>query len=295
MAILQTGGLSKHYGRVQALSDFSLSVESGQIMGILGPNGSGKTTTLSILLGVLIADKGDYHWFDGMQGAEARRHIGALLETPNFYPYLNLEDNLKICCDIKGVSYDDIPRVLQLVELEKRASSRFSAMSYGMKQRLALASVLLGDPKVMVLDEPTNGLDPAGIAWVRNLIMQVAENKTIILASHMLDEVEKVCSHVAILKQGKLLASGPVGELLGSHMLADIKADDMAALKNAVEGIKEVTINKDSVDMLQLNLADGYSGSDLNHALFKKGVTLNHLHVHKQDLETEFLELTADA
>ena len=210
--ILEAENLTKHYGNIKALTNFSLVVEPGSIYGILGPNGSGKTTCLSIILDVIRADSGSYEWFGKPSSHNTRRRrIGALLETPNFYPYLTAAENLKVAAAIKKRGSKHIHTALQVTDLGSRRNSRYRTYSLGMKQRLAIASALLSNPEALVLDEPTNGLDPQGIAEIRTLIRDIgSEGKTIILASHMLDEVEKVCSHVAILKSGELVASGKV-------------------------------------------------------------------------------------
>ncbi|MFB0924859.1 MAG: ATP-binding cassette domain-containing protein, partial [Vicingaceae bacterium] len=209
--ILNINGISKSYGKVKALNNLSLKINQGEIYGILGPNGSGKTTTLGIILDVLNADSGSFSWNEQENSKYDRKKIGSLLETPNFYPYLSARQNLSIVCKIKEVSESEVDRVLSLVDLISRANSKFKTFSLGMKQRLAIASALLGDPEVLVLDEPTNGLDPQGIAEIRTIILDLAAaGKTIIMASHILDEVEKTCSHVAVLKLGNLLTFGPI-------------------------------------------------------------------------------------
>ena len=218
--ILQVNGLSKSYKDVKALDNLNLSVEQGTIFGLLGPNGSGKTTTLGILLGVIKQKSGSYSWFDNGHKTENRKKIGALLETPNFYPYLSAVRNLEIVAKIKNMN-DPLPKieaVLKEVNLFERKDSKFRTFSLGMKQRLAIASALLNDPEVLVLDEPTNGLDPQGIAEIRELILKIAgDNRTIIIASHILDEIEKVCTHVAILKFGKLIKQGTINEIIGAE------------------------------------------------------------------------------
>ena len=216
--ILKVNNLSKNYGNIQAVKNVSFEVKKGDVYGILGPNGSGKTTTLAVILGILNANGGDYEWFEEPMTKFARRRIGSLVETPNFYPYLTLWENLKIVAKIKDAPEDDINYALGIANLLKRKHTNFGYLSLGMKQRMSMASVLIGNPEVLVLDEPTNGLDPEGFAEVRNIIQsQAREGKTIIIASHILDEVEKVCSHVAILKSGELIANGKVGELLSSE------------------------------------------------------------------------------
>ncbi|MEI7662546.1 MAG: ATP-binding cassette domain-containing protein, partial [Bacteroidota bacterium] len=198
--VLSISSISKRYGKIQAVSDLSLEVKKGQVFGILGPNGSGKTTTLSIILELLKANSGSFKWFGRAASKESRKRIGSVIESPNFFPYLSPVVNLKIVADIKDQEYDDIERVLHLTGLYDRRNSKFRTFSFGMKQRLAVASALLGNPDVLILDEPTNGLDPQGIAHIRELILHIAgQGTTIIIASHLLDEVQKICSHVAVL------------------------------------------------------------------------------------------------
>ncbi|MDO9156573.1 MAG: ATP-binding cassette domain-containing protein, partial [Sediminibacterium sp.] len=240
--VLQIDGVSKAYGKVKALKEVSLTIPKGSVFGILGPNGSGKTTMMSIVLDVLGADTGTYSWFNQPPTSAARKRIGSLLETPNFYHYLSAEDNLKITSAISGRGNDqDISEVLEIVKLTERKKSRFSTYSLGMKQRLAIAAALLGNPEVLLLDEPTNGLDPVGILEIRELIRRLADKGiTIIIASHLLDEVEKICSHVAILKRGTLLTSGPVDEVLSNEDIVEIAAMDMQALKDCVAQMQNV-------------------------------------------------------
>ncbi|HAK12033.1 MAG TPA: ABC transporter ATP-binding protein, partial [Chitinophagaceae bacterium] len=230
MQILQLHNISKAYGRIQALQDVSFNIPKGCVFGILGPNGSGKTTMLGIILDVLKADAGHFRWFEQEPDPHQRKKIGSLLETPNFYHYLSGADNLKITQHISGRGdAASIDAVLEIVKLTQRKKSKFSTYSLGMKQRLAIGGALLGNPDVLVLDEPTNGLDPVGIAEIRALIKELASNgKTIIMASHLLDEVEKVCTHVAILKKGKLLAAGHVDEVLLNEDIVEVAASDKA-------------------------------------------------------------------
>src|SRR6185503_10390298 len=225
MPILTIENLSKSYGKIDALKKVSFSVPGGSVFGILGPNGSGKTTMLGTIMDILKPTSGTYKLFDEVPTELHRRRIGTLLETPNFYHYLSGVKNLEIAAEIKQHGKEDISRVLDMVDLTKRKDSKFSTYSLGMKQRLAIASCLLGDPKVLVFDEPTNGLDPVGIAEIRELIISIAaEGKTIIMASHLLDEVEKVCTHVGILKMGDLLAAGKVDEVLVNEDIVEVGA-----------------------------------------------------------------------
>jgi ABC-type multidrug transport system ATPase subunit len=292
MTILDTDRLDKSYGLVHAVDNLSLKVEPGQVYGILGPNGSGKTTTLSMVMGIVRPNGGSFHWFGGIRGPEANKRIGALIETPNFYPYLNLIQNLRITCRIKGVDEKDIERVLRLVNLHERGRSRFQTLSLGMKQRLALGSLLLGDPEVLVLDEVTNGLDPEGIAEVRSLIRQVASTgKTIILASHILDEVEKVCTHVVILKKGKKLAEGEVDNLIKGKDIIVLAGDDMDNLRLALSESALI----ESIDQVggefRVTMNNDAKPGDISKQLIEKGIVLTRLEVRKNRLEDQFLEL----
>lgn len=293
--IFETKNLSKSYGRIQAIRDLSLQVTEGQVFGLLGPNGSGKTTTLSIATGILAQDIGNYYWFDSTPSHHSRKKIGSLIEIPHFFPYLSLVQNLTIICDIKGISKEDIPRVLKTVKLWDRRKSRFRTLSLGMKQRLGIASALLGDPNVLVLDEPTNGLDPEGIAEVRDLITQEAEKgKTIIMASHILSEVEKVCSHVAILKKGRLLEQGNVRTLLGGETLIEIRSGDMKKLTSVCEKCDFIAWHKINPDHIMVSLKKDRTAGDLNQYFFSKGLVLTGLISHKKTLESQFLELVRE-
>lgn len=292
MTILEIDNLDKSYGSVHAVNRLSINVEKGQVYGILGPNGSGKTTTLSMLMGIISPDSGSFRWFGRKPGPDANRRIGALIETPNFYPYLTLEQNLRIVTRIKETDDRDIARLIHLVGLTERSHSRYATLSLGMKQRLALASLLLGDPEVLVLDEPTNGLDPEGIAEVRTLIRQVASTgKTILLASHILDEVEKVCSHVVILKKGVKLAEGEVSRLIRGKDVIVLSADSPEQLAIALEASTLVeSVNRSGQDF-EVVLNEGINPADLSRELIAAGVVLTRLEVRKNKLEDQFLEL----
>ena len=294
MPILTLQNITKFYGPIQALNKVSLEVPEGSVFGILGPNGSGKTTMLGIVMDVLRATEGNYLWFGEQPLPKHRTRIGTLLETPNFYHYLSGERNLRIAAEIKGHGLQDIPNVLKRVNLWERKDSKFSTYSLGMKQRLALASCLLGNPSVLVFDEPTNGLDPVGIAETRDLIKRLAkEGKTIILASHLLDEVEKVCSHVAILQKGKLIAAGHVDEVLVNEDIAEVGAADLLQLEKVLKntnGWKEI---RKEGSVIQLFFPVGTASLEsINEHCFKNGIVLNHLQLKKKSLEVKFFELT---
>ena len=293
--VLSLSQITKFYGPVRALNQVSFSVPEGSVFGILGPNGSGKTTLLSIILDVLKANNGNFLWF-GQPGSPAqRRKIGSLLETPNFYHYLSAINNLKVTQSISGRgTKDDIREVLKKVNLFERRKSRFKSYSLGMKQRLAIAASLLGDPKVLVLDEPTNGLDPVGIAEIRELIIELRKSgHTIIIASHLLDEVEKVCTHVAILKKGDLLTTGEVNEVLQDEDVVEASASDLNRLAEVLRKFSEsISINAGS-NTLQILLPKGTANLEqLNRHCFENGIVLNHLLLKKKRLEARFFELT---
>ena len=292
-SILSIQNISKSYGVVRALHDVSFNVPEGSVFGILGPNGSGKTTLLGIVLDVLIAGAGTYNWFDGMSPDAARRQIGALLETPNFYHYLSGFDNLEITSAIRKKGKDDRIPILKQVGLFERKDSRFQTYSLGMKQRLAIGAALLGNPKVLVLDEPTNGLDPSGIAEIRELIRKLnKEGITIIIASHLLDEIEKVCTHVAILKKGELLLNGPVNEVLLSEDQVEVRAADMILLQQVLQKMTGIRKISGSGDTLYLTCEPSVTTVAVNEFCIKNGIVLSHLLLKKKSLETKFMELT---
>ncbi|QJB41763.1 ATP-binding cassette domain-containing protein [Chitinophaga oryzae] len=295
MSILSLQNISKKFGAVQALSGVSFDVPQGAVYGILGPNGSGKTTLLGIVTDVLKADTGSFTLFDQPAAARQRRQIGTLLETPNFYHYLSGYRNLEIAAAIKQRDKQDIGRVLEICGLATRQHAAFKTYSLGMKQRLAIAAVLLGDPEVLILDEPTNGLDPAGIAEVRELVRGLASaGKTIILASHLLDEVEKVCTHVAILRNGRLLRSGSVDVVIARHDYLELAAADNETLKTALlayPGCTSVQLNGSVVTAV---FDTPPEPAQVNSYLAQQGIWLQHLQLRKKSLEKAFLEITND-
>ena len=294
MKVLSIQNIHKSYGPIRALKGVSFDVPEGSVFGILGPNGSGKTTLLGVVMNVLIANSGNYLWFGQEADDEQRKKIGTLLETPNFYHYLSGSRNLAITAEIQGHSPSNIDAVLHKVNLYERRHSKFSTYSLGMKQRLALAAALLGNPSVLVLDEPTNGLDPVGIAETRELILLLAkEGKTIILASHLLDEVEKVCTHVAILQRGDLITCGHVDEVLKNEDIVEISCSDNEKLAGVLkEYSSQYTLKKDN-NHLQLFFKTGTADLEqINRFCFQQGVVLNHLQLKKKSLEAKFFELT---
>lgn len=293
--ILQISHLNKSYGSIKAVNDLSLEVEKGTVLGILGPNGSGKTTTLGMLLGVIKPLSGNFTWFENRYGEYYRKHIGATLETPNFYPYLDADDNLAIVAKIKGIEHQGFDEILQKVGLLERRKSAFKTYSLGMKQRLAIGATLIGNPEVLVYDEPTNGLDPQGIAEIRLILKSLADTgKTVIMASHILDEVEKICSHVAIMKKGKLLATGPVGYILNNDQFAELSAADMEQLKSWLEGKDFISDIREMGSYLECKVLSGVLAEDINKAAFGEGIVLSYLKLRSRKLEEEFIELTKE-
>jgi ABC-2 type transport system ATP-binding protein len=293
--ILSLKNLDKKYGKVHAVNDLSFEIQKGNVYGILGPNGSGKSTTLGIILNVVNRTSGEFSWFDGkLSTHEALKKVGAIIERPNFYPYMTAAQNLSLICRIKGISTEKIDEKLTTVNLFERRNSKFNTFSLGMKQRLAIASALLNDPEILILDEPTNGLDPQGIHEIREIIKKIAANgTTILLASHLLDEVEKVCSHVVVIRKGVKLYSGRVDEMTASKGLFELKVDNdkekLISLLESHDAILKVTKEQDQI-IATLN--EEISASEINSLLFKNGLVLSHLVKRKPSLEQQFLDLT---
>ena len=292
--ILAIHGLTKHFGKLCAVNQLNLDVKRGQVFGMLGPNGSGKTTTLGMLMGVTNPTSGSFSWFGQPPTHLMRQRIGAVLEHPIFYPYLTGQQNLELNAMIKGATAQQIDRVLEIVELLPRRHDKYRTYSLGMKQRLAIASALLNDPIVLILDEPTNGLDPMGIAEIRELIKKIAaDGKTIILASHLLDEVQKVCTHFAVLKRGNLMHVGPVDEVGKGEETVEVAAyhDDVAEVLREFPGTAD--IKRENQHYL-VTLRDGFHSSEINRFLFERGIVASHLQTKKKSLEKQFLEILAE-
>lgn len=292
--ILSVNKLTKKFGYLTAIKDLSFSIEKGNVYGILGPNGSGKSTTLGIVLNVVNSSAGEFSWFGGtLSTHKALKKVGAIIERPNFYPYMTAIQNLKLVCKIKEVSEDKIEEKLELVGLLDRKNSKFRTFSLGMKQRLAIASALLNDPSILILDEPTNGLDPQGIHQIREIIKKIAgQGTTILLASHLLDEVEKVCSHVIILRQGEKLYSGPVDGMLRSHGFFELKSTDNSSLVSYLDQHASFGNIKQENGLVTAVLKEEMEAPTLNRDLFNNGIILSHLVKRKESLEEQFLSLT---
>ncbi len=292
--ILKINNLTKKYGYLTAVKDLSFTIKKGNVYGILGPNGSGKSTTLGIALNVVNKTSGEFQWFEGNATThDALKKVGAIIERPNFYPYMTAYKNLKLVCKIKGIDDSKIDEKLEVVGLLERKDSKFRTFSLGMKQRLAIASALLNDPEILILDEPTNGLDPQGIHQIREIIRDIASNgTTILLASHLLDEVEKVCSHVVVLRKGEKLYSGRVDEMISSNGFFELKCDDSNKLKAFLETHSAINEVKIEDDLITAFLNKPMSASEFNKQLVDKGIYLSHLVMRKESLEEQFLQLT---
>lgn len=292
--MLTLNNLTKKYGPITAVNNLSVEIKKGNVYGILGPNGSGKSTTLGIVLNVVNKTSGNFNWFDGnINTHEALKKVGAIIEHPNFYPFMTAAQNLELVCKIKEVPLKKIDEKLNLVDLLDRKNNKFSTFSLGMKQRLAIASALLNDPEILILDEPTNGLDPQGIHQIREIIKKIAsQGTTILLASHLLDEVEKVCTHVVILQKGKSLYSGSVEGMNANHGFFTLQSDDMDVLFNFLKSHTSFGTVKKEANYLIAYLNEPLSGTQLNKLLYNEGIFLSHIAHRKESLEELFLEIT---
>ena len=292
--ILKTTNLSKNYGPIKALDQLNLEVNQGEVLGLLGPNGSGKTTTLALVLGILHRTEGEYEWFEGRYN-NPLTNVGSILENPNFYGYMSGWDNMRIIQKIRNVKDGKLEELSEMVGLKDRIHSRVKTYSLGMKQRLAIACSMIGDPEVLIFDEPTNGLDPQGIADIRNLILQIAGmNKTIIMASHILSEVEKICTHTAILNKGKLITSGPVSSILQSGNTFTLNASSQDLLEQKIAGMPGFMNLEKSEDQLIVNFKEGILAEDINSYCFNNGIVLSELIKKSYSLEDAFLQLLSE-
>ena len=293
--ILKINNLNKIYNkRVHAVKNVSFEIKKGNVYGILGPNGSGKSTTLGIVLNVVNKTSGDFEWFGGKSNThDALKKVGAIIERPNFYPYMTAKENLELVCKIKGTPLSKVDEKLELVGLLERKNDKFRTYSLGMKQRLAIASALLNDPEILILDEPTNGLDPQGIRQIRDIIRIIAsQGTTILLASHLLDEVEKVCSHVVVLRKGEMLYQGSVHDMIENNSFFELKSDDKEQLKLALQNHPSVEKIEEEEGKVLVYLKQDIAAKELNSYLFEQKIVLEHLVKRKNSLEEQFLELT---
>jgi ABC-2 type transport system ATP-binding protein len=293
--ILKITHLNKIFNKhLHAVKNVSFEIKKGNVYGILGPNGSGKSTTLGIVLNVVNKTSGDFEWFGGKVAThDALKKVGAIIERPNFYPYMSAKENLELVCKIKGTSFAKVEEKLELVGLLDRKNDKFKTFSLGMKQRLAIASALLNDPEILILDEPTNGLDPQGIRQIRDIIRIIAsQGTTILLASHLLDEVEKVCSHVVVLQKGVMLYQGSVHNMIENNSFFELQSDDNEQLKLALQNHASVEKIVEEEGKILVYLKQEISAKELNAYLFEQKIVLEHLVKRKNSLEEQFLELT---
>lgn len=293
--ILKITNLNKIFNKhLQAVKNVSFEIKKGNVYGILGPNGSGKSTTLGIVLNVVNKTSGDFEWFGGKSNThDALKKVGAIIERPNFYPYMTAKENLELVCKIKGTPLSKVDEKLELVGLLERKNDKFRTYSLGMKQRLAIASALLNDPEILILDEPTNGLDPQGIRQIRDIIRIIAsQGTTILLASHLLDEVEKVCSHVVVLRKGEMLYQGSVHDMIENNSFFELKSNDIVRLKTVLDQQAFVENTMEEDGKLLVYLKQDIAAQELNSYLFQQNIVLEHLVKRKNSLEEQFLELT---
>ena len=295
--ILTINNLHKKFRNVHAVNNVSFEIKKGNVYGILGPNGSGKSTTLGIILNVVNKTSGSYSWFNGdLETHDALKKVGAIIERPNFYPYMTAYENLKLVCGIKGAPLEKIDEKLELVGLLERKDSKFKTYSLGMKQRLAIASALLNDPEILILDEPTNGLDPQGIRQIRDIIRHIASlGTTILLASHLLDEVEKVCTHVVVLRKGVVLYTGTVNGMISNEGFFELQANDNQTLKTILQQHPAIDKIEENESKLTVYLKDSLEAEDLNKYLSSQGIYLSHLVKRQYSLEEQFIQLTSSA
>jgi ABC-2 type transport system ATP-binding protein len=292
-AIVQTRGLTKHYGAIVAVDNLNLTVRRGEIYGFLGPNGAGKTTTLRMLLGLIRPTSGTSVVAGAAPGSpESLARIGAIVETPAFYPYMSGYDNLRLLAIYCGVPLKRVGAALDQVELTPRARHKFSTYSMGMKQRLGIAAALIKEPELLILDEPTNGLDPQGMADVRNLIIELGKgDRTVLVSSHLLGEVEQMCTMIGVIQKGKFVAEGTIDELRGAATLtvrADPAETAMRVLTDEV-GADSVRVLADGAFSLKVDLK---RTAELNRKLVSSGADVTELRASERSLEDVFIELT---
>jgi ABC-2 type transport system ATP-binding protein len=290
--LVETSGLGKRYGAITAVRDLNISVRRGEVYGFLGPNGAGKTTTLRMLLGLLKPSSGTAEVLGEEPGSPlGLQGVGALVESPAFYPYLSGRDNLRVMASYCGVPHQRVAEVLGQVELARRAKDKFKKYSLGMKQRLGVAAALLKDPELLILDEPTNGLDPKGMADMRALIRRVGHGeRTVLLSSHLLGEVEQVCDRVGVIHKGELLIEGTVDELRGGGSIL-VKVEPIDEARKIAAGLAWVEGAEIEDGMLMLD-TNPEKAAEINAMLVSAGLRVSELRPVARSLEEAFLELT---
>ena len=291
--VIETSDLGKRYGeRIVAVDRLTMRVRRGEVYGFLGPNGAGKTTTLRMLLGLVRPTSGVARVLGFAPGSpQALARTGALIESPSFYPFLSGRDNLRVLARHAGVHETQIEPALAEVELTARSGDRFGTYSLGMKQRLGIAAALLKDPELLILDEPTNGMDPAGMAEMRSFIRRLGRgNRTVLLSSHLMTEVEQICDRVGVISRGTLVNEGTVDELRGRESLW-LRADPLPAAEQVLRALRHV----DGVERIDGGLrvgADAAAAAEINRALVEAGIAVGELRPERASLEEVFLELT---
>jgi ABC-2 type transport system ATP-binding protein len=290
--LVETRGLGKRYGSITAVRDLNISVRRGEVYGFLGPNGAGKTTTLRMLLGLIRPSSGTAKVLGEEPGSpQGLQGVGALVESPAFYPYLSGRDNLRVMARYCGAPPQQVEEVLGQVELAGRADDRFRKYSLGMKQRLGVAAALLKDPELLILDEPTNGLDPKGMADMRALIRRLGHGeRTVLLSSHLLGEVEQVCNRVGVIHKGELLIEGTVEELRGGGGVL-VKVEPIEEAREIALGLSGVQGAEIEDGMLVLDTDPG-KAAEINASLVSAGMRVGELRPLERSLEDAFLELT---
>jgi ABC-type multidrug transport system ATPase subunit len=292
--VVETNRLTKRYGTiVTAVDNLDLSVYRGEVYGFLGPNGAGKTTTLRMLLGLIRPTMGSAKVMGAEPGTPASlTKVGAIVETPAFYPYMSGYDNLRLLATYCGVPVSRVDATLEQVELTPRARHKFSTYSLGMKQRLGIAAALLKEPDLLILDEPTNGLDPQGMADVRNLIIELGKGqRTVLISSHLLGEVELMCTRIGVIKKGKIVAEGTIDELRGAETLT-VRGTPVEVARTVLiadAGAENVTEMADGAFSLKVDLK---RTAEINKHLVYAGVAVTDIHPDQQSLEDIFMELT---
>jgi ABC-2 type transport system ATP-binding protein len=293
--IVETHGLTKRYGSgVLAVDSIDMSVRRGEVYGFLGPNGAGKTTTLRMLVGLIRPTSGTATAAGHQPGSPAGlRRIGSLIESPGFYPYLSGRENMRVVADLAGVGFKRVEEVLDLVELGTRAGRKFGTYSTGMKQRLGVAAALLKDPELLILDEPTNGLDPQGMAEMRKLIKDIGQGeRTVLLSSHLLGEVEQICDRVGVISNGHLVKQSTVQELLGKKgvMVRAEPSDQASELLTRMFGAASV-VHEDGYFHLK---TDPSRSVEINRQLTAAGIGVSELRPFERSLEEVFFQLTGE-
>ena len=297
--VIETQGLSKRFGARSAVDGVDLVVPAGTAFGFLGPNGAGKTTLIRTLLGLTRPSAGTVRLLGLPQPQERRRalsRIGAIVEEPRFHPHLTGRENLKIVAAARDRTAEGrIPEALERVGLRDRADDRVKTYSLGMRQRLGIARCLLADPALLILDEPMNGLDPAGMLEIRQFVRAfVADGRTVFLSSHLLDEVEKTCDEVAIVDNGKIVVQGAVGAITGSTAALLVTVDDVALARRLIgEHAPAATVRDDGAGTLRLELGDALLPADVNRILVTGGVAVSRLEPTHASLEETFLAITS--